>query len=167
VPFDLVGCARIAHGRVDIGACEVQSAVLDIRPGACPNVVNRKSRGVLPVAVLGAEGFDVSAIDQTTVMLSRADGVGASVAPLAGPPGPGTIIEDVSSPSEAEACTCPKAGPDGTADLLLKFSTAALIDGFELDGVDADTPVELRVTGMLLDGTPFRGTDCIRLLPGH
>ncbi|MHC4648611.1 MAG: hypothetical protein ACYTBJ_24405, partial [Planctomycetota bacterium] len=39
----------------------VQVAV-DIKPGSCPNPLNLASRGVLPVAVLGSEDFDVSSI---------------------------------------------------------------------------------------------------------
>ena len=53
--------------------CEVP---VDIKPGSCPNSFNRKSNGGLPVALVGTDGFDVMAVDLSSVLLSRADGVG-------------------------------------------------------------------------------------------
>ena len=60
---------------------------VDIKPGSCPNSFNRNSNGVLPVALVGTPGFDVTQIDIGTILLSRADGVGGAVAPHEGPPG--------------------------------------------------------------------------------
>lgn len=33
---------------------------LDVKPGSCPNPVNPKSKGVVPVAVVGSLDFDVA-----------------------------------------------------------------------------------------------------------
>ena len=60
---------------------------IDIKPGSCPNSWNRESNGVLPVAILGTEDFDVTQIDVSSVTISRGDGTGGSVGPNEGPPG--------------------------------------------------------------------------------
>ena len=36
---------------------------IDIKPGSCPNPINVKSKGVLPVAVVGNSSFDVTQVD--------------------------------------------------------------------------------------------------------
>ena len=41
---------------------------IDIKPGSDPNSVNTKSRGVIPVAILGSATFDVTDVDVTTLM---------------------------------------------------------------------------------------------------
>jgi len=117
---------------VVIGGGGGVEAPLDIKPGSCPNPLNRTSRGVLPVAILGTADFDVTEIDVTTLSIARADGVGGSVAPNFGPPGPGVAYEDVSSPFEGEACDCHEGELDGFVDLGLKFWNADLVAGLEL-----------------------------------
>jgi hypothetical protein len=58
---------------------------IDIKPGSCPNPLNLKSKGVLPVAILGSEDLDVSTIDVDTIRLE-------GVAPLR------SRLEDVATP---------------------------------------------------------------------
>jgi hypothetical protein len=41
----------------------------DIKPQSCPNPFNTKSQGVLPAAILGTEGFDVSMVDPASLLL--------------------------------------------------------------------------------------------------
>jgi len=137
----------------------------DIKPGSCPNPLNRKSKGVLPVALVGTATFDVSQVELSTLQLSRADGEGKSVKALEGPRGPHSVIEDVAAPVEGEACECDESGADGIPDLVMKFDTPKLVMVLELEALDPGTPVELVVTGSLSDGTPFRATDCIMLVP--
>jgi hypothetical protein len=45
----------------------------DIKPGSCPNPLNLASRGVLPVAILGTEDFNVNDIDPTSIRLKCSD----------------------------------------------------------------------------------------------
>ncbi|MHC4776507.1 MAG: hypothetical protein ACYTBR_14750, partial [Planctomycetota bacterium] len=135
------------------------TAAVDIKPGSCPNSFNRKSRGKLPVAVLGTADFDVADIDVDTVEVSRADGVGGSVAPLR------TGSGDVGTPFEGEPCDCHEMGGDGWDDLTLKFRSREVVAALELGTLMGGDFVELTVSGSLLDGTPFSGTDCIRLVP--
>jgi hypothetical protein len=85
--------------------------------------LNRKSHGVLPVAVLGTMDFDVTTIDVATVRLAPADGVGGEVASLEGPPGPDSLFEDAATPFERELRDCRESGADGYLDLSMKFSS--------------------------------------------
>lgn len=124
---------------------------LDIKPQSCPNPVNFSGRGVTPVAVLGASDFDVAAIDPATVRL-------AGIAPIR------SNIEDVSRPiahREGE-CACTTEGPDGYADLTLKFDTQQLASA--LGAVADGETIELSLTGNLYDGTSIKGKDCIKCL---
>jgi len=141
------------------------AAALDIKPGSCPNSFNRRSHGVLPVALLGTDEFDVMDIDVATVQLARADCIGGSVTPHEGPPGPHSVYEDVATPFEGETCDCHEEGPDGFMDLSMKFKTDEVVASLLLDELDPGALVELQVTGLLVDGTVFAATDCIRLVP--
>ena len=139
--------------------------LLDIKPGSCPNPVNVKSRGVLPVALLGSDTFDVSEVDWTTLALARADGIGGSVMPLNGPPGPGIGIEDVGTPFGGELCDCHELEGDGLDDLTLKFNTPELVAALELGDLAPGDTIELVLSGALVDGRPFTASDCILIVP--
>ncbi len=124
---------------------------LDIKPQSCPNPLNVKSKGVLPVAILGTEDFDVTEIDLASIRL-------AGVAPIR------SSIEDVSTPllEKQDECDCITEGEDGIDDLTLKFDTQEIVSALgEL--ADGDELV-LTLTGELSDGTPIEGEDCIIIL---
>jgi hypothetical protein len=139
-------------------------AHLDIRPGSCPNPLNPNSQGVLPVALLGTDEFDVSAVNLETLTLSRADGIGGSVTPNFGPPGHSPKIEDVATPFDGDDCDCHDLGGDGILDLSLKFWMGPLVEALALDAEYSDTYIELSLTGELNDGTPFIANDCVRIV---
>jgi hypothetical protein len=40
---------------------------IDIEPGSDGNPINPKSRGVIPVAILGSDTFEVADVDVTTL----------------------------------------------------------------------------------------------------
>ncbi|MCH8151464.1 MAG: FG-GAP repeat protein [Planctomycetes bacterium] len=143
----------------------VITADLDIKSGSCPNSFNRSSHGVLPVALVGTDTFDPTEVDLSTVLLSRADGVGGSVAPNEGPPGPHSEFEDVASPFDGQPCDCHELEGDGFTDLSMKFKTDDVVADLQLNDLPAGDLVELILSGDLLDGTPFSGRDCIRLVP--
>lgn len=144
---------------------EATMGYLDIKPGSCPNPFNTKSRGVLPVAILGTAEFDVTQVDLGSLVISRADGVGGSVAPIQGPPGPNFSYEDTGTPYDGDPCGCQEMGGDGIMDLNMKFDNSTLTQVLELGGVGPGMDVQLVVSGMLLDGTPFTATDCIVMVP--
>jgi hypothetical protein len=119
-------------------------AFVDIKPGSFPNSVNLKSKGVLPVAILGTEEFDVKEVDIDMLRFGDPlliDDGGTSATPLR------SSLADVSG--------------DGLLDLTLKFSTADLVD-YEALGPDT---IEGLLTGALIDGTLFEGMDSIRIVP--
>jgi hypothetical protein len=140
-------------------------ASLDIKPGECPNPFNRKSRGVLPVALVGSDELDVTRVDVTTLRLARGDGAGGSVAPNEGPRGPHTVVGDVATPFAGESCGCHALAGDGTLDLESKFESEEVVAELELDALAPGALVELVLTGELLDGTAFSARDCVRLVP--
>ncbi|MBP7830772.1 MAG: hypothetical protein KA248_12740 [Kiritimatiellae bacterium] len=113
---------------------------VDIKPGSERNPVNLRAHGVLVTAVLGAEDFDVSRIDLSTLT-------------LAGLPVERTSKEDVSGPGGKR---------DGMADLVTFVRIPALA------AVLADLPrgdvVKLVLAGALEDGTLIEGGDTVQIL---
>jgi len=138
------------------------AASIDIKPGSCPNPFNvtwfdnfgpngsPKRGGVISVAVAGGDGFDVQDIDMSTVTL-------LGVPPLRG------SYEDETAPVNAP-CDCPERGPDGVEDLVMKFSRQAL--AYALPSITDGDIVELTLSGIMNDGTPFEGADCVRIQSG-
>ena len=141
---------------------------MDIKPQSCPNPLNVKSQGMLPVAILGTDDFDVNDIDPSTILL---DGE----APLR------WAFEDVATPLEilieevAPCFNCTEEGPDGFLDLTLKFDTQSILStlGFstmvlveeplEIAPGDGEC-VSLKLTGNLFDGTTIWGEDKVIII---
>jgi hypothetical protein len=124
---------------------------LDIKPTSCPNPLNTKSKGVLPVAVLGSASLDVNDIDISTVQLK-------GVAPLR------SSVEDVATPvsNRQGVCDCTTDGADGFDDLSLKFDKQDIVAA--LGAVSDGDEVVLTLTGNLNDGTPITGEDCVVII---
>ena len=112
---------------------------IDIRPGSDQNPVNLKSNGVLPVAILGEDEFDVRDINLSSLSL---DGASPQTKGNSGKVG---TFKDVNG--------------DDLIDLLLLF---------DLSGLDVPGDVsELVLEGLLDNGTAFAGSDSIRIVgPG-
>lgn len=131
---------------------------VDIKPTSCQNPLNTTEKGVLPVAILGFEDFDVSMIDPASVRLL--DGV----APLR------WAYEDVATPYEPflgkeGAFDCTEEGPDGYMDLTFKFKSQEVVAALG-DVADGDVLV-IPLSGFLLEefgGTPIVGEDVIVIL---
>ncbi len=142
--------------------CESGLFTLDFKPGVCPNRVKPGAgNGYVAMALTGAPGADVRNVDRASLRLSRTDGVGESLSPNAGSPGPGIHVEDVATPFDGDACGCHTAAGDGYADLVVYFSMPTLVTGLALDKVPAETQVELQLSGRLLDGSAFQAADCV------
>jgi hypothetical protein len=161
--FDFIGFEFIHTTMVVAIESNKQPASLDIKPGSCPNPLNRDSNGKLPVALVGTDELNAADVDLSTLELSRADGVGGFVDAFSGRPGPKRNLEDVATPFGGEACDCHGASGDGVLDVQMKFDTAELRSALELGSVPKRTLLELCVTGRLNDGTPFIACDCVRI----
>ena len=126
---------------------------VDIKPQSCPNPLNVKNKGVIPVAVLGSAEFDISQIDAATVELEGVSSDGRTLTP-----------EDVATPFEGELCECHTRAGDGFTDQVFMFDAQAIVAA--LGEVTNNEERELTLTGSLLDGTPFQGSDCVRIKKG-
>lgn len=121
---------------------------IDIKPGSDPNSFNVKSKGVLPVAILGTPDFDVTQIDPASIRLTYPlfAGISPEVPPLR------WNWEDVNE--------------DGIMDLVFKFdmqSLMVLTPTLEPDGAE----MVLQLNGNLKEefsGTPIAGEDTLRIL---
>ena len=126
---------------------------IDIKPGSCPNPLNVKSLGVLPVVILGSGDFDVSSIDAVSIRL-------AGVAPIR------SSYEDVATPVlDSNECECSTEGPDGFLDLTLKFETQRIMEA--IGEVDHGDELVLELIGVLSDETPIEGSDCVIIRGRH
>lgn len=151
---------QIAAGRLHSVALVPEPALtvnVDIKPLFCPNPVNVKSKGVLPVAILGTADVNVYDIDPTSITFSIGD---VSVGAIR------CGYEDVDGPvSDVNDCNCTTEGPDGYFDLTLKFKTQEIVEAIG-DVNDGDV-LTLKLTGVLFGERSIEGADCILIKGSH
>ena len=135
--------------------------MLDIDPGACPNVLNIGRSGPIKMAILGAPAFEVWELNLTSLALSRADGVGGTVQPIQRGRGRGIRFKDVATPFSGAPCECHDLHGDGIVDRVLTFSVREMVNAFELGALKPGMTVTLTLTGRLIDGTEFAASDCV------
>jgi hypothetical protein len=131
-------------------------AAVDVKPSDCPNTLDAKASGALPVAIVGTATLDVTSIDPASLRLE-------GVAPLQ------SRIEDVATPAlpllGKSPADCTAAGPDGVPDLQLKFDAAAVVRA--LGSISNGDVRTLKVTGMLkaeAGGTAIGGEDVVLIV---
>jgi len=116
---------------------EIQTLLVDIKPGGFPNSINLGSKGTVPVAILSTATFDATTLDPQTLTLA---GAPVKVKPN------GTLMasfEDVNR--------------DGRLDLVIHVSTTAL----QLNS----TAIEAVLQGQTFSGTHVLGVDSVRIVP--
>lgn len=119
---------------------EKVSVLIDIKPDSNRNPINLKSKGVTPVAILGAENFDTATIDPATVLLGSASIAQRGKNLLAN-------LEDVNS--------------DGFMDLMCHVETQEISITDIVNG-------EMILTAKLYSefgSTPIEGSDVVSIVP--
>jgi hypothetical protein len=156
---DSEGQSDVADSTLTIVPKRATVVAVDIKPGSCPNPVNVKSKGVLPIAILGTSDYDVTTIDPTSIRLIGVEPIRSGYEDVAGPVSDGNDCE----------CITDTDGPDGFLDLTLKFMTQRIVEAVG-DVNDSDLRV-LTLTGVLfapmLFETPIEGADCILIRGRH
>ena len=159
--FDFIGGDQDVNGGVRVDAVSLTLSVeyvpVDIKPTSCRNPFNVTKKGVLPVAILGTENFDVTQVNVNTVQLE-------GIAPLR------SSLEDVATPfvpfiGKTDPFDCTTEGQDGFLDLSLKFDAPAL--STVLGPVTDGAVRVLSLTGSLLPefgGTSIVGEDVVVIL---
>ena len=109
---------------------------IDIKPGSDPNSINLKSKGSVPVVILGSEDFDAGQVDPATITLA-----GASV----------TVKKNGSLQASIE-----DINEDGFSDLLVHVNTSELL----LSAADLEAVLE----GETFSGDLITGIDSVKII---
>lgn len=118
-----------------VGAAE-RKVGIDIRPNAFPNVINLKSKGTVPVAILSAEDFDALTVDVPTIRLAGASARQKHKGEFK------EINKDVNG--------------DGLLDLVIHIEVSEL----QLDR----NSTQAELTAKTQDGTAIRGADAVTIV---
>ena len=166
-----------------IGSASAQVTVvnIDIKPGSCPNPFNGKSKGVVPVAIVGSEDLDITTIDPATIQLEgvlpHTEGeTDNSTEPINDNNEDCFTCFDADDPANFncdlwdETDIEPVPGEDGIddtycgdeyLDLIVKFDTQELAKVEAIHNAEVGDCVELMLTGETIDGTLIEGYDSI------
>lgn len=121
----------------------VRIVSIDIKPGSDPNSINLGEQGLLPVAILGTQDFDVTTIDPGSIELG---GV--------------SLTERGSKKTPKLAYSLEDVDGDGFTDMMAFFEVQTLVT----DGVLEVTTTELELTATSDSGTPIKGTDSVNIV---
>jgi len=121
----------------------VRIVSIDVKPGSDPNSINLGEQGLLPVAILGTQDFDVTTIDPDSIELG-----GVSLA------------ERGSKKTPKLAYSLEDVDGDGFTDMMAFFEVQTLVT----DGVLEVTTTELELTATSDSGTPIKGTDSVNIV---
>lgn len=143
-PFDVDqrGVVRPQGAQCDRGAFEWQETgggedvTIDILPGSTANIINLRSRGTIPVAILSTIDFDARAMVDRTSLTFGATG------------------------DETSLASCNNKGSDvnhdGLPDLICQFRIQ--ITGFQVHHVAGI------LRGSTVGGTPFEASEAVRIV---
>ena len=120
----------------------VTYTTIDIKPGSYPNSINPSSKGLIPVAILGSDTFDVTAVDWTTLEFGT-----DSSSPVHGLNDPAVLAEHTVDVDD-----------DGDNDLVLHFR------GSETGIACGD--IEAALTGKTHAGDFISASDAVNTVGG-
>lgn len=138
------GSTIVGYGKNPLGQTEAWVATLpgpslpieiDIKPGNDSNTINPSSRGVIPVAILGSDTFDVSEVDVATLAFGT----------------------EGAFPLHRRDEHFRDVNRDGFTDVVSHYR--ARESGIEVGDLEAC------LTGETFDETPFEGCDAVRTVP--
>ena len=134
-----------------------QIVPVDIKPGSCPNLLAVTKRGVVAVAILGTDSFDVTQIDRDSIrLLEVVQPVRSKVIDVATPY---RLFAWNASGTEVEADFCTAEGPDGKPDLVLTFEKKDILKA--LGTVKAGSVFVVRLTARHKAGVSLVGQDVV------
>jgi hypothetical protein len=148
------------EGVVEDAGPEMIEVVVDIKPRNCLNPFNVKSRGKVPVVIIGSADFDVSQIDPASIRLSI----------------PEANLEDSMQSVTAlregldDVGYCNAQEPDGFQDLKVKFDTQELVATLEHSlgvALEDGQMLVIQLSGNLYEeygGTQIIGKDSVAVL---
>jgi DNA-binding beta-propeller fold protein YncE len=116
---------------------------IDIKPGGYPKSINLGEHGLLPIAILGSEDFDVGDIDSATVEIG---GI--------------TLAERGSAKAPKLAFSFEDVNSDGYLDIMTFFEVQTLV----IEGILTETTTELVINASLTDGRLIEGTDSVNIV---
>lgn len=128
---------------------------VDIHPGSCPNPLNFKAQGKIPISISGTPDFDVSEINVSTIRMAGVAPIWNGLADTSTP-----FMPFVNKPLSIYSCNT--SGGDGIMDLNLKFMTPAIANA--IGPVSPGTVMRIILTGELNDGTEFIGEDIVKIV---
>lgn len=113
------------------------TVAIDIKPGSAGNTINRRSNGVVPIAILSGPSFDATQVDPATVLLA------------------GAAVKSIGSGSKY-SCHAEDVNGDGLADLVCQVVTSELqiAPGASTAVLEAQT----------FSGRAIQGEDSIRIV---
>ncbi len=140
--FSSIVASLMLAGAIALSACEVP---VDVKPTSCPNPVNVDRKGVLPVALLGFDGWHGNVEEHDNIqkiILFEDTGHLSNGSQNWGDPkffatAKRHNFEDVAEPTPDDMpkcdlsnkkASCWTEGPDGRYDLTAKFDTAEVIE---------------------------------------
>lgn len=136
--------SSFGNGRYDFWLIKLAPKVIQATAGIDPNTLNLRSKGKWITAYIEfPEGYDVHDINVSSILLNDTIPVDPSVP---------TAIGDYDN--------------NGIPDLMIKFDRAEVIS-YILDNIDIEerfATVTLTITGYLYDGTPFQGSNTIKII---
>ena len=117
----------------------VETVDIDIKPDSDLNSINLCSNGVVPIAILGSDTFNV--LDVYTESLRFAE----------------ASVKVVGKKDPRSLCSYEDVNGDSFDDLVCNFVTA------DIAGIDGES-TSATVNGELLDGTPIEGADSVNIV---